>query len=147
MPMHTAMAAGRGAPGKPSSRAVFALVGRVASGQETTADLKAQLREYRGKSRIAKALRTLPEGWHLFSEVGLVDGSIDYVVAGPRGVFAIEVKPALSIVGTDLTGHEVDGLPVFLLDELAGFLLNDDGRRLTWEEAKRVLDTLGAMTR
>jgi hypothetical protein len=166
------------------------LVRRVASGQETTADLKARLRGFRGESRVAKALRTLPEGWHIFHEVGLMDGNIDYVVAGPRGVFTIEViaeagsvvanarglytngrrnnrpveramrhaaqlearlgvevKPALSIVGTDLTGHEVDGLPVFLLDELAGFLLNDDGRRLTWEEAKRVLDTLGAMTR
>ena len=59
----------------------------------------------------------------------------------------VEVKPVLAVVGADLTGREVDGLPVLLLDELTGFLLNDDGRRLTWEEAKQVLDALEAMTR
>ena len=126
----------------------------------------------------------------MFQDVGLTVERIDYVVAGPRGVFTIEVsvdagtvvanarglytngrrnnrlveqamrqagelegklgaevKPVLAVVGADLTGREVDGLPVLLLDELTGFLLNDDGRRLTWEEAKQVLDALEAMTR
>ena len=126
----------------------------------------------------------------MFEDVGLMDERIDYVVAGPRGVFTIEVsldagtvvanarglfsngrrnkrlveqamrqagaleeklgvevKPVLAVVGADLTGREVDGLPVLRLDELAEFLLNDDGRRLSWEEAKRILQALGAMTR
>ena len=126
----------------------------------------------------------------MFQDVGLTAEPIDYVVAGPRGVFAIEVsvdaktvvantrglhtngrrnnrlvelamrqageleeklgvevRPVLAVVGADLTGREVDGLPVLLLDELTGFLLNDDGRRLTWEEAKQVLDALEARTR
>ena len=126
----------------------------------------------------------------MFQDVGLMDERIDYVVAGPRGVFTIEVrvdsgtvvanarglfsngkrinrfveramrqagvleemlgvevKPVLAVVGADLTGREVDGLPLMRLDQLAEFLLDDDGRRLSWEEAKRVLDALGAMTR
>jgi hypothetical protein len=126
----------------------------------------------------------------VFRDVGLTADRIDYVVAGPRGVFAIEVsvdagtviantrgmhthgrrnnrlveramrqageleeklgvdvKPVLAVIGADLTGREVDGLPVLLLEELPGFLLNDDGRRLAWEEAKQVLDALEAMTR
>ena len=59
----------------------------------------------------------------------------------------LEVRPVLAIVGADLTGDDVDGLPVMMLDRLTKFLLSDDGRRLSWEEAKRVFVTLEAMTR
>jgi hypothetical protein len=53
----------------------------------------------------------------------------------------------LAFVGSALTGHSVDGLPVVMLSELTNFLLMDDGRRLGWDEAKRVFDTLESMTR
>ena len=59
----------------------------------------------------------------------------------------VAVQPVLVVVGADLTGNEVDGLPVVLLEELQEFLLRDDGRRLSWDEARRVLDALEVMTR
>lgn len=188
--MHSATGVERGTPGKPSSKGAVALVRRVLSGPRTTADARARLKGYLGDSRAARTLGKLPGGWLVFQDVGLMDERIDYVVAGPRGVFAIdvwvdagtvvanarglfyngrrnnrpieqamrqagvleeklgvEVKPVLAVVGADLTGREVDGLPVLRLDDLAESLLNDDGRRLSWEDATRVLDALGAMTR
>lgn len=190
MPMKAAMAVERGTSGKPSSRGAFALVRGVLSGRESSAAVKARIKGYRGESRVAAALRALPRGWRVFHDVAVMDETIDYVVAGPRGVFTIEVsvdagtvvanarglytkgrrnnglveqamrqartletrlgfevQPVLAVVGADLTGNEVDGLPVFLLGELTTFLLTDDGRRLTWEEAKQVLDALEAATR
>ena len=42
----------------------------------------------------------------------------------------MDVKPVLAVIEAALTGREVAGLPVLLLEELPGFLLNDDGRRL-----------------
>ncbi len=126
----------------------------------------------------------------MFRDINLVEESVDYVVAGPRGVFlvemsinagtvvantrglsthgrrnnrlveqamrrahtlerriGVEVQPVLVVVGADLTGQEVDGLPVVLLEELSEFLLRDDGRRLTWGKAKSVLDALEGMMR
>ena len=166
------------------------MVRGVLSGPRTTADVRARLKGYLGDSRVARTLRKLPGGWRVFQDVCFLDERIGYVIAGPRGVFTIEVsigsgtvvanarglfsngrrinrfvdqamrqagvleeklgvevKPVLAVVGADLTGCEVDGLPVRRLDQLAGFLLDDDGRRLSWEEAKRVLDVLGTMTR
>jgi len=52
-----------------------------------------------------------------------------------------------AIVGADLTGEEVDGLPVVRLEELTEFLLSDNGRPFPWEVAKRVLGTLEAVMR
>ncbi len=189
MPMHMAMAPERG-PANSWSKGAFALVRGVVSGRETSAAVKARIKGYRGESRVVGILGSLPRGWRLFHGVAVMDESIDFVVAGPRGVFTIEVsvdagtvvansrglytngrrnnrlveqamrqartleirlgvavQPVLAVVGADLTGYEVDGLPVFALEELSEFLLHDDGRRLTWEEAKRILDTLGAATR
>jgi len=188
--MHDAMAAERGTPGNPLFKGALAAVGGILSGRESAADLRVKLKGYRGDSQVTKALRGLPGGWRVFHDVNLMDESVDYVVAGPRGVFNIEmsfdagtvvagargfythgrrnnrpveeamrqarvledklgleVQPVLVVVGADLTGREVDGLPVVPLEELNGFLLIDDGRRLTWDQAKRVLDTLEVMTR
>ncbi len=64
-----------------------------------------------------------------------------------EGRIGVEVQPVLAVMGADLTGREVDGLPVVLLEELTEFLLRDDGRRLTWGGAKSVLDALEGMVR
>jgi hypothetical protein len=171
-------------------KGALATVGRIFSGRETGADLRARVKEYRGDAQVSKVFGDLPRGWRVFHDINLVDEVVDHVVTGPRGVFNIEmsigagtvvanprglythghrnhrlveqamrraralekqlgvdVQPVLAVVGADLTGREVDGLPVVVLDELSDFLLSDDGRRLTWDQAKRVLDTLGALTR
>jgi len=188
--MHGAMASEHGTPGKLLFKGALAAVGVLLSGRETAADLRARVKEYRGDSQVAHALRDLPRGWRVFHDIGLMDESIDYVVAGPRGVFniemsvgagtvvanarglhtrgrrnnrlvdqamrraralegrlGVEVQPVLAVGGADLTGREVDGLPVVLLEELTEFLLRDDGRRLMWGQAKSVLDALEIMTR
>ena len=184
------MAVERGTPGKSLIKGALVSALGVLVGEETTRDVKAKIKGFRGESQVGRALRGMPEAWRVFHDVDLGGENIDHVVAGPRGVFNIEVKnyvgavvanarglhthgrrnngpveqamrqahelgehlgveiqPVLAFVGSDLTGHEVDGLPVVMLSELTDFLLFDDGRRLAWHEAKQVFDTLGSLTR
>lgn len=188
--MLPAMAVDRGTPGNPFSSGLFAMVRSVMAGPRTTAEVKARIKGYLGDHRVGRTLRDLPGGWRVYEDVGVEAGIVDFVAAGPRGVFAVavmvdagavvattrglylngkrnnrfvqralgqaaaleqalgvEVTPVLAVVGSNLTGREVDKLPLVLLEELPAFLLNYDGRRLAWEEAKRILDVLGATTR
>lgn len=166
------------------------MVRSVVAGPRTIADVKARIKGHLGDYRVGRSLRNLPSGWRVFENVVVEDEIVDFVVAGPSGVFSValvvdagavvattrglymngkrnnrfvrrslgqaatleqalgvEVTPVLAMVGSDLTGREVDKLPVVLLEELPALLLNYCGRRLAWEEAKGILDVLGAMTR
>ncbi|MDH3397686.1 MAG: hypothetical protein OEM81_07645 [Acidimicrobiia bacterium] len=66
MPKHGAVAVKRGAPGKPLVRAALASIVGVISGRETTANVKARFKGYRGESLVANALRGLPGAWRFF---------------------------------------------------------------------------------
>lgn len=85
------MAVERGTPGKSLIKKTFRSVLGVVTGEDTTADVKAGLKAYHGESRVARALRGLPSAWRLFHEVDIGGEQVDNVVAGPRGVFNIEV--------------------------------------------------------
>lgn len=46
----------------------------------------------KGEMEVFKRLRSLPRSYHVFPDVDLIRGDVDFVVVGPTGVFAIEVK-------------------------------------------------------
>ncbi|RLE98793.1 MAG: hypothetical protein DRJ63_07190 [Thermoprotei archaeon] len=46
----------------------------------------------RGEMEVFRRLKSLPRSYHVFPDVDLFKGDIDFVVVGPTGVFAIEVK-------------------------------------------------------
>jgi hypothetical protein len=188
--MNEHMAPARGLPKSLVLKDALASAAGFLAGKTPPVDVKTKLKRIQSESKVGRAMRDLPAAWRVFRDVEVGDGVIDHVVAGPRGVYNIEVKsysgpvvanarglqtdghrhngpvemamlrasklearlgievqPVLAIVGADLTGDTVDGLPIVKLEDLTSYLLFDDGRRLSWEEARRVFDTLSLMTR
>ncbi len=78
------MAIERGTPGRSLIKGALVSALGVLVGEETTRDVKAKIKGYRGESLVGRALRGMPEAWRVFHDVDLNGENIDHVVAGPR---------------------------------------------------------------
>lgn len=65
----------------------------------------------RGEESVAVLLAALPRGYHVFHDFSCDGASIDHVVAGPTGLFAIETKCWSGSVTWDGGALLVDGAP------------------------------------
>ena len=107
-------------------KGTLASVAGALIGEETRANVRAKLKRLHSESRVGRALRGLPAAWRVFHDVDLGDEILEHVVAGPRGVFNIEVKDYSGAVvansrGLHTHGHRNNG-PVEMAMRRAGRL-------------------------
>jgi len=71
---------------------VASLIGVAAMWRRGVRRVEAFFTGARGEERVANALLTLPDGWHVFHDLKAGRHHVDHVVVGATGAYAVETK-------------------------------------------------------